>query len=217
MFGMDSNSIAYLGSLGLLTACLGVTCAKLIRLTKERNALAADLQKSAASNEQLKKLALYDWLTGLPNRLLLEDRLQQAIAKAQREQACFVVFFLDLDCFKMVNDKFGHAVGDLLLNQIALRLSENLRHQDTIARMGGDEFVVVAEINTAQDISAIHEKMAKSFARPFVISGNTLTIDASIGHSRYPEDGESIGDLLAKADDGMYYLKNEKRLDLISS
>ncbi|MFJ3045605.1 diguanylate cyclase domain-containing protein [Herbaspirillum chlorophenolicum] len=211
---MDNNLIAYLSSLGLVTVFLGIACIRLVRITRERNDLSARLEQSAASNEELKKLALYDWLTGLPNRLLLEDRIHQAIAKAQREQGCFVVLFLDLDCFKMVNDKFGHAAGDLLLNQIALRLSENLRHHDTVARMGGDEFVVVAEILASQDISTICDKVAKSFSSPFLIAGKMLTIDASMGHAQYPDDGESIEDLLSKADDGMYNLKNGKRLDV---
>ncbi|TQK13258.1 diguanylate cyclase (GGDEF)-like protein [Herbaspirillum sp. SJZ130] len=213
MSGMDNNLIGYVSSLVLVTVGLGLACARLARIARERDDLAARLEKSAAANEELKKLALYDWLTGLPNRLLLEDRINQAIAKAQREQGRFVVLFLDLDCFKMVNDKFGHATGDLLLNQIALRLSENLRHHDTVARMGGDEFVVVAEVTTSQDISAICDKVAKSFANPFLIAEKTLAIHASIGRAQYPEDGQSIEDLLSKADDGMYNLKNGKRLD----
>lgn len=211
MFGMNNNSSTYLAGLGLLAACLWAACIGLRRVTKERDTLAARLANAAANNEELKKLALYDWLTGLPNRLLLEDRIQQAIAKAQREQGRFVLLFLDLDCFKMVNDQFGHATGDLLLNQIALRLSDNLRHQDTVARLGGDEFVVVAEIHTLQDISAIREKMAWTFADPFFIAGHTLAIGASVGHALYPEDGDTIADLLSRADDGMYRLKNEKQ------
>lgn len=213
MFGMDNNLAVYLIGLGFVFMFWLVTYARLIRTTKERNLLAFELKQSNQANGELKKLALYDGLTGLPNRLLLTDRLKQAISKAQREQGCFVVLFLDLDCFKMINDNFGHAAGDLLLRQIALRLSKKLRQHDTIARMGGDEFVVVAEFITHQDISAICDKVTDAFASPFFIAGKSLSITTSIGQARYPEDGQSLEDLLSKADHGMYRLKNEKRLN----
>lgn len=110
----------------------------------------------------------------------------------------------------MVNDELGHAAGDQLLNQIAQRLSVAMRHQDTVARIGGDEFVVVAEVSSLTNIQSIQRKILESFATPFQVQGHALEMKASVGHARYPEDGVSIDGLLSKADDEMYHLKAGK-------
>jgi diguanylate cyclase (GGDEF)-like protein/PAS domain S-box-containing protein len=157
-------------------------------------------------------MALHDALTGLPNRILLQDRLSQAIAVARREGKSVGVFLLDLDRFKNVNDSFGHYVGDLLLEEVTVRLKACLRESDTLARLPGDEFVVSLSLGEAtDDIDAIAKRLLAALAEPFQIEGHELQISVSIGVSQFPADAETPEPLLQFADAAMYEAKKRGR------
>jgi diguanylate cyclase (GGDEF)-like protein len=148
-------------------------------------------------------------LTGVANRSLLYDRLNHALAHAKRNQTKVAVFFLDLDGYKTINDMFGHMVGDQILIQIANRLSANIREADTVARFGGDEFILVLEnINSIEAVKPITEKILKSIAEPYRSNGGNLCqLTTSIGISIYPLDGTTTEELINKADTAMYRAK----------
>lgn len=165
-----------------------------------------------AANEQLRSIALHDKLTGLPNRFLLEDRLEQAVLRGSRGGGNFAVMFVDLDRFKPVNDRFGHDVGDALLKAVAQRLAGCLRKADTVARTGGDEFVVVlSEVARSEDVTRIADKILGELARPFRAGGHELEISCSIGVGVYPEDGKDAQTLVVNADKAMYHAKKTGR------
>ncbi len=157
--------------------------------------------------EQLERQALTDSLTGLPNRRLVDDRLQQAIFVAQRNRGSLALLFIDLDRFKAVNDRYGHATGDQLLQEVGGRLQESLRQTDTVARLGGDEFTAILPGARPPGASAAAEKILKSLERPFQIDGQPLTIGASIGIAFYPDDAEDAATLTRHADLAMYAAK----------
>ncbi len=161
----------------------------------------------ALANQELTQLALHDNLTRLPNRILLEDRIEQLIGKVQRSGGHFALMFLDLDGFKPINDAFGHHVGDLLLKAVAQRLRDSLRSEDTVARIGGDEFVVLAELADAEDAVTLAGQQISLLAQPFQIAGQELRIAASVGIVVYPGDGASQQELLRNADAAMYHAK----------
>jgi diguanylate cyclase (GGDEF)-like protein/PAS domain S-box-containing protein len=157
-------------------------------------------------------LALHDSLTGLPNRVLLEDRLTQAIALARRNQISVGVLMLDLDRFKSVNDSFGHYVGDRLLEAVSVRLQACLRASDLIARLGGDEFVIGISMVTAdRDVETVARKVLATLGEPFEVESHTLQIGASVGISMYPANGENSEALLQFADAAMYQAKKNGR------
>ena len=163
-------------------------------------------------NAQLQHVATHDSLTGLPNRLLLADRLNQAIAQAQRHQHLFAVFIVDLDRFKAINDSLGHLAGDAMLKEVARRLAAALRQADTLARMGGDEFVLILnEITRPEDIETIAAKVLAHIAQPMKLSDLELHASASIGISIYPSDGGNPETLLQHADAAMYQAKKGGR------
>ncbi|MGL4995347.1 MAG: diguanylate cyclase domain-containing protein, partial [Deefgea sp.] len=153
------------------------------------------------------------FLTGLPNRCLLTDRLTQSISLAGRHGKRVALMYLDLDHFKHINDSLGHAVGDLLLQSVAKRLQVGLpRHSDTASRQGGDEFVVLlAEINTAQDAALTAEKLINIMAEPHLIGGHRLQVTLSIGISLYPDDGQDAETMVMNADTAMYHAKKSGR------
>ncbi|MFV3306695.1 putative bifunctional diguanylate cyclase/phosphodiesterase [Pseudomonas sp. NY15181] len=161
----------------------------------------------ARANQELTQLALHDNLTRLPNRVLLEDRIEQMISKVQRNGGHFALMFLDLDGFKPVNDAFGHHVGDLLLKDVASRLRNNLRSEDTVARIGGDEFVLLVSLAELEDAMTIASQQVSLLAQPFQVSGQELRIAASIGIALYPGDGATQQELLRNADAAMYHAK----------
>ncbi|MGZ8927561.1 MAG: putative bifunctional diguanylate cyclase/phosphodiesterase [Methylobacter sp.] len=161
---------------------------------------------------QLAHLAHHDVLTGLPNRLLLRDRLSQAIELAHRHGRQLAVMFMDLDRFKHINDSLGHAVGDQLLQSVAQRLVDCVRHSDTISRQGGDEFVLLLPtIKQAEDAALCAQKMLAELALPHCIDQHDLHISVSIGISIYPGDGHDAETLIKSADTAMYYAKENGR------
>ncbi len=179
----------------------------LLFLQSLANILAVAIERQEADRE-IKQLAYYDTLTGLPNRTLLADRLDQAISRARREGHEVGVMFLDLDRFKSVNDTLGHASGDELLRVTARRLRESVRQSDTVARLGGDEFVVVLpELNHEEGVAGVAQKMLRDLAHPVMFGEHEVIATASIGIAVYPHDGADAGTLLRHADIAMYQSK----------
>ncbi len=158
--------------------------------------------------EELERLALHDALTGLPNRLLLDDRLRQGLLQAQRRGEPLAVLLLDLNGFKQVNDTLGHHMGDRLLQQLAPRLAGPLRKSDTLARLGGDEFaVLLAPPTDLEEAGRAAERLVASLAEPFTIDGARLEVGASVGVALYPDHGVDAAELLRRADAAMYAAK----------
>ncbi|HWL28798.1 MAG TPA: EAL domain-containing protein, partial [Burkholderiaceae bacterium] len=163
------------------------------------------------ANQQLKKQALYDNLTGLANRVLLEDRLEQSISKARREKTRLALMFLDLDGFKAVNDSLGHHSGDTVLMETAERIRSVVRLEDTIARLAGDEFVLLVEINQPEDAAAIAEKLNHIINQPYELHGQEFGVSGSIGIALFPDNGTTAHQLMVNADAAMYHTKNGGR------
>lgn len=165
-----------------------------------------------SANEHLKNVALHDNLTGLPNRMLLDDRLQQAIDRASRSGQGFAVMFIDLDRFKPVNDTHGHRCGDELLRAVARALTGCVRREDTVARVGGDEFVALLHgIRNRVDAEIVARKIVAEMAQPFPVGSLSLEVSCSVGVSLYPEDGGEAATLCANADQAMYRAKHGGR------
>jgi diguanylate cyclase (GGDEF)-like protein len=165
-----------------------------------------------AANRQLRHLATHDSLTGLPNRVLLDDRLAQAMALADRDKRSFALMVCDLDRFKLINDSLGHRAGDELLQEVARRLSAVARTADTVARFGGDEFVLVgSSLADADDAMHMAARAIEALRAPVRIAGIDVHASPSIGIALYPEDGSSIEALLAHADAAMYAAKHQGR------
>jgi diguanylate cyclase (GGDEF)-like protein/PAS domain S-box-containing protein len=168
----------------------------------------ADITERKRIESRIQHLATRDALTDLPNRALLGDRLQQAIARASRERERLALLFIDLDHFKTINDSLGHAVGDGLLRGVAKRLEHSVRREDTVARQGGDEFIVLlAELDTPAMASLVAGKLLKALSHPLEIDGHVLHATASIGIAIYPEDGVDASALLKSADAALYHAK----------
>ncbi|MCW8827530.1 MAG: diguanylate cyclase [Gammaproteobacteria bacterium] len=171
-------------------------------------AIFADITSEKENKERLQYLAHYDQLTHLPNRILFNDRMRQALAQAKREQRQVAVMFLDLDGFKEVNDSLGHNAGDEMLRQVAQRLEDCLRATDTVARFGGDEFtIVLPEIDNRHSVIRIANKIGEEIAKPYTLDGQEAHITTSIGISLYPDDSEAPEKLLDYADNAMYHAK----------
>jgi len=168
-----------------------------------------DITERKAAEARIEHLAHHDILTGLLNRFSLQDRLEQSLAFARRERYQVAVFFIDLDRFKTINDTLGHHIGDKLLVEVAGRLVKNLRESDIVARIGGDEFVIVLTgmIDSA-NVAAIAESLRESVSLPYRIDGTELETSPSIGISMYPDDGTTASELLKKADVAMYHAKD---------
>jgi len=194
--------------------CLGVLAIAWVvavldaRLETRTAALASSL---ADANEELVQLALHDTLTKLPNRVLLEERLQQAIAQRQESGGHFAVIFVDLDGFKGVNDVYGHHTGDALLTEMAQRTKRVLRSRDSVARVGGDEFVVLAPVNEPADAAAVAQRLVEALSQPADLAGQFVSVTASAGIAVYPEDGRDSDTLLTNADAAMYHAKRTGR------
>ena len=167
-----------------------------------------DITEHRRTQERLNYLAHYDTLTGLPNRVLLQDRLSQAMVEADRRDRLVAVIFLDLDRFKIINDTLGHEMGDALLKSVAERLRVCVRAGDTISRLGGDEFtIVLASVGHVDDVAHVAQKIIESFVSPFHIAGRELFISPSMGITLYPFDDNDIDSLLRNADAAMYHAK----------
>jgi len=165
-----------------------------------------------AANQQLRHLATHDALTGLPNRVLLDDRLQQAIAHADRDMRAFALLVCDLDRFKLINDSLGHRAGDELLQEVARRLTSVVRPSDTVARFGGDEFVLIGTtIGDADDAAGLAARVMDILQAPVRIAAIDIHTSPSIGIAMYPEDGATMQALLAHADAAMYSAKQQGR------
>jgi diguanylate cyclase len=204
--GMGAASLSA-GWLAPLIIIFAVTVLSIALIVSTLDLRAAVLASSLAeAHQELHFLALHDSLTKLPNRALLEDRLDQEIEAAKRDQSTFSVLFLDLDGFKKVNDAFGHQVGDQLLVEVARRIRSAVRGRDTVARLGGDEFVLVAGAPKPADAATLAEKLIEAVQKPCLISGLDCGVSASIGISLY-DDSTGREALLKNADAAMYHAK----------
>ena len=164
------------------------------------------------ANAQLRHAATHDALTGLPNRALLADRLEQAIARSERQSVRFALLLVDLDRFKAINDSLGHMAGDELLQEVSRRLCALLRREDTLGRLGGDEFVLlVQEVGSPQDAEAVARKVLSSLAAPTCLAGMEVHISPSVGICLCPDDGSDAETLLRHADAAMYHAKKKGR------
>ena len=173
-------------------------------------AVAHDITERKRAEATIRKMAYYDMLTGLPNRALFDDRLAVVINHAERNNETFAVMFMDMNDFKLVNDRLGHAVGDQLLAEVAHRLQAVVRRSDTVARLGGDEFTVLLPRVTSRKAAAqIAQKMTETMEGLVVTAKGSVPIDISIGIAFYPTDGRTFGELMHAADMAMYASKNE--------
>ncbi len=202
----DDGSIAHAFDVG---ACDYVT--KPFNWSVLKHRVACSLY-AANAQRKIQHLAYHDSLTGLPNRMLFMDRIDQAISRAQREQEQFALLFIDIDHFKVINDSMGHAAGDQLLNIISQRLCEMLRKSDTVARLGGDEFTVIIEgLEDAEHVINVAKNILSSLDVPVNVNAKEVHVGGSIGIAIYPQDGENFGSLLKNADTAMYKAKEQGR------
>jgi diguanylate cyclase (GGDEF)-like protein/PAS domain S-box-containing protein len=175
-------------------------------------AVMTDLTERKKMEQKLEEMATHDFLTSLPNRVLLTDRFSMAAALAHRNKARLAIMSLDLDKFKTINDTLGHEAGDQVLKTVATRITAVIRASDTIARIGGDEFVLVMqETKRREDATAIAQKILDSFAEPLLIDAHPVQLSTSIGIAIYPEDAEDLETLIKKSDAAMYYSKGHGR------
>ncbi|QDG60347.1 MULTISPECIES: bifunctional diguanylate cyclase/phosphodiesterase [Pseudomonas] len=206
---LDGLSGKGLDNLVLVTTLAVLAIALLTSLLdarlEARTAVLADSLTQA--NQELTHLALHDMLTGLPNRTLLADRIQQAIEAVKEQGGCFALMFIDLDGFKPVNDAFGHHMGDQLLREVGLRLREDLRSHDTLARIGGDEFVLLVQLTQPDDALGLAERQVVLINRAFQVAEHELKISASVGIAMFPGNGNTPQELLMNADAAMYHAK----------
>ena len=205
--GLKGDGLVYL----VLITTLAVIAVALLTSVLDARLIArtTELARSLTlANQELTQLTLHDILTGLPNRTLLADRIEQAIGKASEQGTCFALMFIDLDGFKPVNDAFGHHVGDQLLKAVAERLRGHLHSQDTLARIGGDEFVLLVELQEPGDAMGVAIKQVNLVSRPYRVAEHDLQLTASIGIVLYPGNGMDQHELLRNADAAMYHAKN---------
>jgi diguanylate cyclase (GGDEF)-like protein/PAS domain S-box-containing protein len=171
-----------------------------------------DISLLKATQQKLEQLASFDVLTGVPNRRLLNDRLEQTVRRMQRRNDGLAVMFIDLDGFKNVNDTYGHAIGDLALQAVASRLQKCVRSSDSVGRLGGDEFAIVLDgARLPADAALVGERIVAAMAEPLIFEGHRLTLAASIGIAVYPDDGTDAATLLRTADAAMYEVKQAGR------
>jgi diguanylate cyclase (GGDEF)-like protein len=201
----------------LRDAVKGLTAVNQALQIEIRDRIMVDHQLAAAMEQEegSRKAALHDNLTGLPNRMLFEDRLEHGIAQAKRHKWILAVMFVDLDDFKMINDTYGHQAGDAVLQTIAMRLAHNARNDDTVSRYGGDEFLyLLAPLHDQKHIAMIAAKILKAIQAPCDVRVGDVIVNpclgASIGISVFPQDGDSAAALIKCADLAMYGAKESK-------
>ena len=171
-----------------------------------------DVSQRKDMDARVRFLAHHDLLTGLPNRTLFQDRLQQAIVSAKRLQSRIALLFIDLDRFKSINDSFGHRAGDMLLQTVAARLRSCVRETDTVCRHSGDEYLIVlSALHDPSEAALVASKVVQTFDQPFRLESQELSISASVGISVYPDDGQTMEDLIRNADAAMYLSKRNGR------
>jgi diguanylate cyclase (GGDEF)-like protein/PAS domain S-box-containing protein len=174
--------------------------------------IARDVTERMRLERELNDIATHDFLTGLPNRLLLQDRLNVALAGAVRNETKLAVMMLDLDRFKVVNDTFGHTMGDKVLRAAGERLSALVRKSDTVARVGGDEFLVLLpKVANLEDTIKVAHKILVAFRKPYILNDHKIRITTSVGIAIYPDDGEDSDALIKNADIAMYWVKEQGR------
>lgn len=184
------------------------------RLTKQSHLATQDAEDSRAALEVAVKASQSDALTGLRNRGGLLDLLSHDVALARRQGTMLAVYFLDVDDFKLVNDRYGHAMGDLLLQHAASVLLDTVRASDTVFRLGGDEFVVLASPIRRAEVEPVARKLEEALRKPSRLSDEVdrvFSVSVSIGYSIFPQDGDAPGDLVHRADEAMYRAKHLKR------
>jgi diguanylate cyclase (GGDEF)-like protein len=188
---------------------------QVVRLGRGIAITSRDVTEHRRRSDHFNYLAHHDHLTGLANRALLHERLRDAIAQAKNYGQKVAVFLLDIDYFKQINDLLGHADGDLLLATVAQRLFSSVRESDTVARMGGDEFVIVmSDFRTEQDIERCGNQVILNAAKPIEIGSRSISVTVSVGVSIFPEGGRTPGELLRNADVAMYSVKDSGRNSL---
>jgi diguanylate cyclase (GGDEF)-like protein/PAS domain S-box-containing protein len=166
-----------------------------------------DISSRIAAEEIIRHQAMHDTLTGLPNRKLMNDYLVANLAEAREKEHTFALLFLDMDGFKQINDTYGHEMGDMLLENVALRLANTVRREDMVARFGGDEFIII--LRGAEEAEDLADKIAMSLLAPISLNGIDLQITASIGIALYPNDGHNPQSLIKAADKALYKVKGE--------
>lgn len=203
---VDSTRIVGMAGMAIVLFSFAVRSA-LMQDTQEQ--LLSELNVSRA---ELRRQALYDDLTGLPNRRLLGDRLAQALAVARRESTLLAILFVDLDGFKPINDRLGHAQGDRVLVEIARRMRSRMRESDTVARVGGDEFtILMTHVTARSQVESLSRSICEALSEPMPTGDELLTVTASIGIAIFPEDSEDAASLMELADQAMYAAKNDSQ------
>lgn len=215
-FGIEDNFFAYANP-GLppettddhIKYVATVSAFAFLALIIPTSVLARYIRRRDIAEDQAHHMATHDSLTNLPNRNLLFDRLNQAIAQAHRHDGKLAVMFIDLDGFKKVNDKLGHNAGDLILSTIAKRLTTVLRETDTVSRFGGDEFVtIIPDLKSINQLQILTDKIKNEVAAPVQFEGTTITVGSSIGYAVYPDHATEPDILICMADKAMYKEKN---------
>jgi diguanylate cyclase (GGDEF)-like protein len=181
-------------------------------LKKMHVALFSDVTQRKQADETIWKQANYDLLTQLPNRQLFNDRLEYEIKMSHRADLSLALLFIDLDFFKSVNDTMGHGAGDLLLINVAQRISAVVRESDTVARISGDEFTaILPQLESAHNAKRVAIAIVETLSQPFDLNGEMVTISASVGISIYPQDAKNSKELMQNADKAMYKVKHQGR------
>ncbi|MGI2194685.1 transporter substrate-binding domain-containing protein [Shewanella baltica] len=208
-FSVVTESAKYLQWLRYIVFGVIILCLVMVAVLLVNRRLNREITQRLVAEKRLLHVANHDALTQLPNRALLDDRLAQALLSHQREQAHFALLFIDLDGFKQINDQYGHPIGDELLVQVAQKLTKVIRGSDTVARFGGDEFVIL--LNRVQDLDAatqVADNILQALSSPLLIQGVSVSIAVSMGVVIYPRDGDTAIGLLKKADQLMYQAKS---------
>ena len=177
----------------------------------------SDITGRKKLEDHIRFQATHDFLTGLPNRFLFEDRLTQVLARAKRQKRKAALFFVDMDDFKKVNDRYGHPAGDAVLKEAGARIVSCVREMDTVCRLGGDEFtVILPDIGGAGEAEMVAGRILEAFREPFFLGGESVSLSLSVGIGIFPDHGETMEQLLVNADEAMYRTKGQgKNISLL--